>query len=192
MSNITIHIGPMGSCKTEVLINKVKKIGRQNCILVCPPPAIDTRNEGKIVSRNKRQLDPDTYGIETFGGQKTAGKTLFIDEYHLMPAFRLGGLEQNGTLGIQSQFFADKKNFDHVHVFVINQVVDGYSHLKRLVTIHNPNIVYYGCTKSKNYHIRTIGGCAKAIMAGGDDMYKRVSEAEWLEQYLKGVLINEQ
>jgi Thymidine kinase len=181
----------MGSGKSEALITMVKKIGRQNSIVVCPPPLIDTRNKGKVCSRSKKNLEPDSYGIDSFAGQQTKGKVLFVDEYHLFPAVSLGGCELNKTCGIQSAYFNDEQNFLHVHVFVINQVIDGYSHLKRLITNHQPYIKYYGCTKSKNHHIRRLNIGDNSIMAGGDEMYTTTSEDVWLAQYLKGVLIND-
>jgi len=187
---ITIHIGPMGSGKTENLIKIAKNTGKDNCILVCPKADIDTRNAGKIVSRNKRSLEPDTYNIDSFFGLNIKHKVLLIDEYHLFHDHMLGGSLLNNTLGIQSSFFNDESYFKHVHVFVINNLINGYKHLDKLVTEHNPNIKYYGCTKSKNHHIKINGDTKNSILSGGDDVYKKASEAEFIEFYLKGTLID--
>ena len=187
-------MGPMGSGKTTALFDLVQRLGPYRYVTMCPSESVDTRNKGMIVKRcagGKREaMRADAHDLDGLMMEPAhSGKVLVIDEYHLFHPdslrFKDSPLNKHGVqLG---ELFV---HHPHIHVFTLNHLVDGYSHLDAL-RVEDSSIAvtlkYYGRSGPEQYHIKTneaySGDSRNAGELGGD--YMLVSEAVWLKWRLR-------
>ena len=191
---LTIHMGPMGSGKTTTLIDLVQRLGPNRCVTMCPSESVDTRNKGMIVKRcaggKQEAMRADAHDLdELIGEPDHSGKVLVIDEYHLFHPESLRFKDSPlGMYGVQlGELFV---HHPQIHVFTLNNLVDGYSHLAALrVDDTDVEVVlkYYGRIGPEQYHIKAhetyAGDSRSAGELGGD--YMLVSEAVWLKWRLR-------